>query len=904
MCTILFAGIFLNPFLLSSVEASCFVANRESGTSCTYTVVCTTFAGSVNNPGCNGTPNVTFFVQNSTVDSLTNGFFSATNFDSRVRKFVAYRNDWKFIESNALKYYRFSTTVNMISNKIQIIEDGAFTDLTSMTFLNLSGNDILYLRNKTLHTSDISTNALIKLDLSNNSLKSLESNVFSLCQYLEELYLQNNHIEILSDTCFNNLKNLKKLVIRNNNIPSINMSLAIMTELTFIDISYNRIKQLYGYELIRLISLKHLNMSHNDIEAIDHNTFAQVVNLRVLDLSYNKIYSILAKDLFVNNHVLSYVDFYQNNVTTLDPMVFRNNNLQFINVENNNITGEIASDTFRGLSNITELNITNQQITAIKNNAFSDMKNLKHLNLSCNVIKIIENSSFVNTSSLIVLDLSRNQIESLNFMKSFTSNLTEAYLNNNNISSLPERLFENHSNLKRLDISKNFIVRIDPNALPLNSLQFFDMNYNNLSGTVVAKVFSPAKLLRYLDLSNFHLKKINESALIDLPLAARVNISYNDIEYIHPSNFKGVENMYSLDISHNNLTNLAIDAKLNKLKAIYLMNNNFIGIPNIFSNDSELDYINLSHNKISHVIDPVFKNISRVRVLNLSYNCISHFNNEYTNALTNLAELSLGSNQIKDMINMSYFNHLQSVNISDNQIAYVNSSHFLSQRTLQLLSLSGNHLKILDPGTFQNLQHLLLLDLSSNEIKNIRFGTFRGLTEIEILNLSQNKIQFLNSEVFHECSALKTLIIDYNNISSIDVEKIETINPKLSFLSLGGNPIACEEILRNNRSISRNLAITSLHKVYHEDNVHGIKCGIHANNSLSIESTTVKPTTVDSETIALTIWCAVLTVLVIVGIALYVYKRHSKRLTVNRESRMQFQHSEMGHSECYSDLLN
>lgn len=905
-----FPGFIVTSYLYWSVQASCSIEDRVN--QCIYTVTCYNFAGSVNNPGCNGSPNVTFIIRSSTTISLTTGFFSSTNFDSRVRSFIATNNDWIMIEKQALKYYRHSTFVDMAHNNLQVIENYAFLDLTQMKYLNLSHNRIDTLFNRSLQVSETSSGVLEILDLSHNNLAMLDNNVFSNFPFLQELYLQHNQIKILYDACFYNLRSLKRLIMSNNIISSTNLTLVPLNELIFLDLSFNKINKLLGLEL-RLVSLVNLNISYNDMESIDYNCFSQSFKLEILDLSHNRIHSTLEKVMFVNNHNLSYIDFYDNNLTIVGDSVFKFNHIHYLNIERNHISGAITNSTFSGLGNITSLNITHQNIEVIKNNAFSEMTNMVYLNLSNNIIKTIENSSFVNASSLSVLDVSYNQIHSLYFLKMFASNLTEMYIQNNNLMIIPEKVFKNHSRLKKLDISENIIINIDQNALPLSNLQFLDLNKNNLSGMVLGNVFSPAKLLRYLDLSNFCLEKLNDSAIVEMPLVAWVNISHNKLIYIHPNNFKGVEKMFSLDISHNNLTDLNLDNNLNNLQAIYLNSNRFFSIPKIFGNESKLQYLDISFNNISNVTDATFKNISQLKVLHMSNNQIEYFNNDFTNSLANLSELSLASNHIKEMINITFFKVLQSVNLSNNEIDYVDHSQFQNLNSLQLLSLSGNKIKTLPPGTFQQLKSLILLDISSNYITDIRFGSFRGLNSTSIINLSYNKLKFINVEVFHECFDLKTLIIDYNNISNIDVEKMAVAAPKLELLSLGGNPIACEEIVRSKR-ISKlfitRVVITSLHKVYHEDNVHGIKCGNNQNN-MSMETTTVKVAESKEiiygspHSIILYVWCGVLSVLLLTGVAIYAYRRRNKRLTVNRESRMQFQNSaDIANSECYSDLLN
>ncbi|CAK6443530.1 unnamed protein product [Pipistrellus nathusii] len=83
------------------------------------------------------------------------------------------------------------------------------------------------------------------LDLSSNKLKAVESAVFQELKVLEVLLLYNNHISSLDPSAFGGLFQLQKLYLSGNFLTRFPMDLYVgrfrLAELTFLDVSYNRI---------------------------------------------------------------------------------------------------------------------------------------------------------------------------------------------------------------------------------------------------------------------------------------------------------------------------------------------------------------------------------------------------------------------------------------------------------------------------------------------------------------------------------------------------------------------------------------------------------------------------------------------------------------------------------------
>ncbi|XP_013137489.1 PREDICTED: chaoptin-like [Papilio polytes] len=868
---------------------------------CRYTVICDIFAGSSSLYTCNSVPHIIFKIRHSRSETLSASFFGSTNFDSRVREIKAIDNDWSKIESYAFKYYTKSENVDLSSNHIKIIKNDTFKNFGYLTHLNLSNNEIEELYPNSLATSSMPDSVLVVLDLSNNQLNSLESGVFNNFPILNTLFLQNNKLRNISDDSFGLLKNLKYLYMQHNIIEILNMILINLKSLKELDLSFNKLKKISGYEVNRLIALEKLNMSYNAIEVLESNCFNQSPDLNILDLSHNRIVSIIDAKMFENNIHLKYFDISNNQITTIEDNSFKNCKLTYFNVDRNLISGNVTKFTFLGLSFVTQLNLNHQNITSLNANAFSNITMLASLNISSNSIRYIDKDSFQNSFSLQILDLSYNEITTLDFVNNTLYNLTHLYLGYNKIVFLQENLFKNHNQVIKLDLSMNKIIEIQQNSLPLLNLQYLNITGNNLVGTIEQNTFSPAKFLRYLDLSNFKINKINDMAFIDLPVLARLNLSVNEIEFIGPNNFYGLNNMYDLDISNNNISEISlINTTLTNLKAVNLRNNKLTKLTNSLFNARNVIYLDLSFNNISNLNDTDFQMFPNLKVLKLSNNKIKNFNVPQINALSNVSIINLAHNRISH-VDLKYFEELVGIDLSSNNISTINNTFSKNVDHLILVDLSNNTIENLPPGIFNNMKILKSLNLSSNHLTKLRYGSLKGLHNTEVLDISRNNILEFDVNVFHECQALKKLIIDYNRIKSVDVENFSHTLSNLTVLSLGGNPLQCKEIVRNMKSgVKRLLEVTSIDKVYHEDNVYGIKCG--DNNFETTTKHKIDDNLQDSSlTKVVLIWCSVLSILMIaMGITLFVYRNRKYKM-----SRLHLRHSlEINGSECPNDLLS
>lgn len=153
--------------------------------------------------------------------------------------------------------------------------------------------------------------------------------------------------------------------------------------------------------------------------------------------------------------------FYSNNKHTL-------NDLTSIDLSNMNIT-EIKENTFSGLSNLETLNLSGNKITIINGSILKGLSNLKNLNLSNNEIYKIDQLSFNDLQKLETLNLSNNKITTLIKNEFYgLRKLENLNLSNNQITNINRDAFsqDHHiAKLKCLDLSNNNLIDTIKNTL-------------------------------------------------------------------------------------------------------------------------------------------------------------------------------------------------------------------------------------------------------------------------------------------------------------------------------------------------------------------------------------------------------------------------------------------------------
>lgn len=256
------------------------------------------------------------------------------------------------------------------------------------------------------------------------------------------------------------------------------------------------------------------------------------------------------------------------------------------------------------------------------------------------------------------------------------------YLQNNFISELPLESFKNASGLRWVNLDNNRIRKVDQKVLEkLPSLVFLYMEKNQLEEV-------PASLppsLEQLRLSQNQISKIPPGVFSKLEKLLLLDLQSNRLrdDVLRQDTFQGLKSLMQLNLAHNTLRKMPprVPAAIHQL---YLDSNRIETIPNgYFKAFPNLAFIRLNYNRLSDRGLPRNSfNISNLLVLHLAHNQIS----SVPTISSRLEHLYLNNNSI-EKINGTQI-------CPNNLVAFHDfSSDLENVPHLRYLRLDGNHLK-------------------------------------------------------------------------------------------------------------------------------------------------------------------------------------------------------------------
>ncbi|KAM6989357.1 uncharacterized protein LKV04_009043 [Tautogolabrus adspersus] len=340
---------------------------------------------------------------------------------------------------------------------------GQITELILMT------SSVAHLFPNTLEESP----QLTKLIFLNNVLRSIHSQAFSHLTNLQELEISGNPLlNHLYLGTFSKQGNLTKLLLNYNQL---NMLLPGMfdslTNLETLQMKGNIISDLPGFIFLKLNNLLVLDMSQNKLTEVKRETFVGLGKLETLKMNNNLI-SNLTSNTFNNISQLVELHLEGNKISELADSIFCVlTKLKVLNLRGNLLTS--FSDKVFGfkVSNLKELNLKGNRLTQLY--SLSGLTTLTDLILSSNQLSYLPQTIFKNVTTLENLDLSENQLTSLPgtiFRDLFS--IKTIHLNKNNLSKVEANLFEDQLLMQQLYLSNNQLETV-----PLGLLDPFIMQH-------------------------------------------------------------------------------------------------------------------------------------------------------------------------------------------------------------------------------------------------------------------------------------------------------------------------------------------------------------------------------------------------------------------------------------------
>ncbi|KAL3877356.1 hypothetical protein ACJMK2_035078 [Sinanodonta woodiana] len=353
-------------------------------------------------------------------------------------------------------------------------------------------------------------------------------------------------------------------------------------------------------------------------------------------------------------------------------------------------------------------------------------------------------------------------------------NLSEVYLNENKLESLPDSICKLRR-LKILKLTGNLLVTLPKNFGEINSLETLYLEENKLKK--LPETMGLLGSLQHLELES---NKISELPLgIGRLLSLEVlNLSKNKLEKL-PDTFGDMPKLKIIDLSSNHIQFLPSSFEsVHTLQKLYIDSNVLRTLPDWLSDCKQLYEVSVRDNQLhGQPLTEKFGQVCRkLKILNIAGNFMSMLPDSL-GELCDLEYLHLGS-VIGELERRHFLNgnwltslpesvckldKLQSLHLDENQL-YELPAGFGKLTALDTLDLGQNFLNEL-PESFGDLRSLRICLLSRNNIQLLP-SNFGNLTNLEELRLDDNEIAEL-PETIGNLSKLKILDLFHNKLTEI-----------------------------------------------------------------------------------------------------------------------------------------
>ncbi|CAF0793366.1 unnamed protein product [Didymodactylos carnosus] len=527
----------------------------------------------------------------------------------KLRRFILYRNNLKMLPSRAFSDLSALQLLHLYNNQLVYLPLGIFNQLSHLQLLLLNANKITCVRGDAFEGLE----KLSLLSLYDNQLKTLANETFIPLKSLQTLHLARNPF-----ICDCHLRWLNAY-LRDKQIETSGVRCAAprrMAKRRFgvLNDRKFRCRNRMEFELtahsgqcgLRCPKFcqcdgttvtcrgQQLQEIPNDIPIFTTELHLQDNQIKRVprDGSFRRLRSLRTLDLR-NNRLEEIDDDAFDGASALNELFLTENNIQ-----------SITPQTFNGLKNIKTLMLRANKLTYIKNDTFLDMDVLKTLSLHDNRIKCIQPGSFDRLRSLAALDLLSNPFVCNCHMKWLKDWLKQSKI----VTGYPKCMSPTKlRNIPIVNLTDDDFV-CDP-----SEVDECDVSY---------PTHCPKNCSCYNHVVRCSHAQLTKVPFIDMPV---------DTEELYVVNF-----------------------------SLYLDANDIQEIPSGIGRLTYLVRIDLSYNKLRSIPDRIFENLTRLETLILSYNKIQCIETASFKGLKNLRILSLHGNEISTIPEGS-FNDLQAL---------------------------------------------------------------------------------------------------------------------------------------------------------------------------------------------------------------------------------------------------
>jgi Leucine-rich repeat (LRR) protein len=556
----------------------------------------------------------------------------------------------------------------------------------------------------------------------------------------------------------------------------ISPSLANLTFLQKITLSYNQLGGTIPVELGYLHRLRYFNLSVNFLEGSIPSTLGNCSKLQVFSLEENNITGSIPLTL-ANLINLKILNLHHNNIDGHIPPVLGNlTNLLELAIDQNRLNGAIPS-SLSDLSNIEHLYLFQNRLSGFIPDALGKLRNLRWFNIYDNSISGEVPRSLYNISTMVGLELGVNELEG-----TLPSDICDAFPNlqyffifDNNLNGQIPPSISNCSALTMLLINLNYFSGIIPSTIGnLKNLQTFLAWSNQLEARSYhdwsfIDALTNCTSLQMLELDNNQFQGVMPSSIVNLSSSLlELSISNNPISGSIPTELQKLTNLQTIQFGNMFLNGTIPEeiGNLFRLKRLDLSANRLSGqIPPTFGNLTQMTKLFLSDNAIEGSIPSELVNMQGLELLNLSNNKLIGKIPKEIIGIPLTISLDLSHNYLTGILppEIGNFNNLQSIRLSSNRLVGEIPKTIDGCVILEELYLDNNLFHGTIPLTLSNMRGLQVLDLSNNFFSG-QVPEIIGRMNLKYLNISFNNFE---GELPREGI--------FKNISGLDIKG----NPKL-----------------------------------------------------------------------------------------------------------------------------
>lgn len=377
-----------------------------------------------------------------------------------------------------------------------------------------------------------------------------------------------------------------------------------------------------------------------------------------------------------------------------------------------------------------------------------------------------------------------------------------------------------------------------------------------------SETFRNAYELSMLDLSRNQIGGLDAHTFSLATNLMRLELSKNSLNTIDVDAFSGLDRLHTLNMDNNKLVFIPANVftSLRQLKTIRLNHNSIKTIPvELFDRNFQLENIYLNDNAIEWMLgEQTFRHLSHVLDFDLHNNPITNLYCCVINAQsidirnTNAMGCSIGSRTKQILANDNRITfidtkngsaaNLKHIDLANNRLTHIkNLTRFES---LTYLDLSNNQINDIGLNSLAHMQHLEYLNLRRSGFNRIYFGSFSHKSNLKTLDISFNNLNHIDFRMFISMPNLRKLYIDGNNLTDIDMTEVHKLFPVLTTIGISMNNWNCVDLAAMIKYLEGNkITLDSEGVIKNKENIKGIPCNIHKNkqkNVLDVNSAPVQ----------------------------------------------------------------